>query len=241
MFGFVARTPIASDGRNLTDHETFDIWMGCFAVGRICAVISNLRISENYDLSAIGGISEDFLIPGDCGVEYHLACFLYRRTKTRALEDASILQRENCLIQLDGLLRIWNAAADVQIDQKGLITLFDHVLPKKTKRAPCVGARRGEMEQSRLAPATATTATTKAAGMATAKSTCMACITTACSAESTGRANSAGITTHAADVSASGVSASDVPISATCIAAIAVAAISVVAVAIRIIASKSIT
>src|SRR5581483_7062886 len=130
---------------------------------------------------------------------------------------------------------------DVQIDQKGLITLFDHVLPKKTKRAPCVGARRGEMEQSRLAPATATTATTKAAGMATAKSTCMACITTACSAESTGRANSAGITTHAADVSASGVSASDVPISATCIAAIAVAAISVVAVAIRIIASKSIT
>ena len=60
------------------------------------AVIADLRIGEDDDLAGVGGVGEDFLIPGERGVEDDFAASLGGRTKTPALEDAPVFQGEYC-------------------------------------------------------------------------------------------------------------------------------------------------
>src|SRR5712691_3471548 len=55
-----------------------------------------LRVGQYHDLSGIRGIREDFPIAGDGGVEDDLTEAIFRRTKTLALEDRSVLQGEHC-------------------------------------------------------------------------------------------------------------------------------------------------
>ena len=57
-------------------------WLGRFAIGRIGAVVADLRIGEDHDLAAIGRIGENFLIAGDGGIKDHFTGALDRRTKT---------------------------------------------------------------------------------------------------------------------------------------------------------------
>ena len=46
---------------------------GCLFIFGIYAGISDMRISQRYQLLAIGWISQDFLISGHRGVENHFA------------------------------------------------------------------------------------------------------------------------------------------------------------------------
>src|SRR6185437_10945627 len=73
--------------------------MDSFVIGRSRAVIANLRVSENDDLTGVRGICEDFLVSGDGGIEDYFAGAFGGRTKTPALEDGSVLQSQDCRIQ----------------------------------------------------------------------------------------------------------------------------------------------
>jgi hypothetical protein len=96
--GLRIRAPVAGDARELADDQPFDIRLARFAVGGAGAVIADLRIGENDDLSGIGGIREDFLVTGDGGIEDDFAAALGGRTKTPALEDRSVFQGQDCRI-----------------------------------------------------------------------------------------------------------------------------------------------
>ena len=82
-------------------------------------------LGENDDLAAIGRIGEYFLITGDGGVENDLTGTLYGRTKTDPLEDCTVFQGENCLLQPNGLLE--SGVPQGMRPTGGPITLFDHV------------------------------------------------------------------------------------------------------------------
>ena len=73
-----------------------------FAVGLIGTVVADLRVGKDDDLAAIGRIGENFLIAGNGGIKDNLARALDGRTKTDSLEDCTVLQGENCLLQRIG-------------------------------------------------------------------------------------------------------------------------------------------
>ncbi len=99
LLGVLFRTPVAGDGGELAYHQAFDVGARRLLVILVRAVVADLGIREHDDLAGIGGIGEDFLIAGDGGVEDHLAKSVFLRTKALALEDRSVFQGENCLIQ----------------------------------------------------------------------------------------------------------------------------------------------
>ncbi len=90
--------------REFADYEAFNIGLRGFVVGGTGAVIADLGICENDDLSGIGGIGEDFLVTGDGGIEDDFAGAFGGRTKTPALEDRSVFQGQDCRIQQQFLL-----------------------------------------------------------------------------------------------------------------------------------------
>src|SRR5690349_18721908 len=102
MFGTLFGAPVAGDGRDFTDYQAFNEGFDGFVVGRVGAIVADLRIGEDNDLAAVGWIGENFLVPGDGGIENHLTAAFDRRTKTDSLEDRTVLQGENCLLQQIG-------------------------------------------------------------------------------------------------------------------------------------------
>ena len=95
------RAPVARKRRELAHHQTFDEWPSRFIVGLIGAVVADLRVGENHDLSGIRRIGEDFLVAGDGGIENDFTCPLDGRTITPALEDGAVFQGEDCGIRQD--------------------------------------------------------------------------------------------------------------------------------------------
>ena len=77
---------------------------GCMPSGA-GSVIADLRIGQDDDLAGVGGEGEDFLIPGESGVEDNFARSLGGRTKTPAFEDAAVFQGEYCCGQFRLFLR----------------------------------------------------------------------------------------------------------------------------------------
>src|ERR1700693_211758 len=99
MFGVLFRTPVAGNGGEFADHQAFDVRARCLLICLVGTVVADLGIREDDNLTGIRGISEDFLIAGDGGVEDHLSESVFLRTKALALEDRSVFQGENSLIQ----------------------------------------------------------------------------------------------------------------------------------------------
>ena len=65
----------------------------------IGAVVADLGVRKDDDLSGVGGIGEDFLISGDGGIEDYFTGAFCARTKTTALEDCSVFQGEDRCVQ----------------------------------------------------------------------------------------------------------------------------------------------
>ena len=97
LFRDLLRAPVGADARELAHHQAFDIRLVGFVVVRIGAVIADFGIGQDDDLAGVGRISKDLLIAGDGGVENDLPEALALRAIAFAAEDASILQRQDCL------------------------------------------------------------------------------------------------------------------------------------------------
>src|SRR5262249_23012119 len=65
---------------------------GCLDVVGISPSISDIGKCEGHDLPCIGGISENFLIAGDRGVEANLACGFAGGAGTEPLNDHSVCE-----------------------------------------------------------------------------------------------------------------------------------------------------
>src|SRR5277367_6828663 len=90
----LVRAPIARKRRKLAHHQTFDIRLGGFAVRCVRAIVTDLRVGEDYDLAGVGRVREHFLITGDRGIENDFTRTFDRRTKTVSLEDCTVFQGE---------------------------------------------------------------------------------------------------------------------------------------------------
>ena len=81
--------------RQITNDQT-----GCengagFGIFRIRADITDMGISQGDDLFGVGGIGEDFLIPGHGGIEYHFADRMAGGSDGTALEEGTVSQDED--------------------------------------------------------------------------------------------------------------------------------------------------
>jgi hypothetical protein len=66
---------------------------GLFILG-IGANIADVRIGQGDDLFCIGGIGQNFLIAGHCGIEYHLPGHLAFDTNGNTAENTSVCKRQ---------------------------------------------------------------------------------------------------------------------------------------------------
>ncbi len=96
------RAPVRADPRELAHDQAFDIRPRGFVVVRVGAVIADFRIGENYDLSGVGGVGEDFLIARDGGVKNNFPVTFTFCSVAFAVEDPSIFQRKDCLHCISG-------------------------------------------------------------------------------------------------------------------------------------------
>ena len=58
--------------------------------------ISNVGISEADNLARIAGVSENFLITGEAGIENDFAATARDRARGAAVKNAPVFQRERC-------------------------------------------------------------------------------------------------------------------------------------------------
>ena len=133
MLGLVIGAPIAGNGRHLTNDETFDVRTTCFGINLGGAVVADLRIGQDNNLAAVGRVGEDLLVSGDGCVKDHFTGALNGRTKASALEDGSIFQDQDCLLQRLGSsdqVGAHSAKGSVRFSfDRVPIVLFNHVCP----------------------------------------------------------------------------------------------------------------
>src|ERR1700722_7057853 len=89
--------PVGADGRKLARYQSFDVRTAGLVVGGIGSVVSDLRIGQDDNLSSIGGISENFLVACQGGIENHFAKTFALGAIALTAEDAPVFEREDCL------------------------------------------------------------------------------------------------------------------------------------------------
>ena len=95
-------TPVRADARELADNQALDVRAGGFVVVGVGAVIADLGVGENYDLSSVGRVGENFLIAGDGSIKNDFAVTFAFGAEAFAVEDASVFQRKDCLHRFSG-------------------------------------------------------------------------------------------------------------------------------------------
>lgn len=61
--------PVADDGAEFCDDEAAEVRGGAFFVDRVHPIVTDFRIGHGDNLTAVGGVGKDFLIPGHGSVE----------------------------------------------------------------------------------------------------------------------------------------------------------------------------
>src|SRR5512141_209625 len=73
--------------------------MGGLAVCPVRAVVADLGVGHDYDLSGIGRIGEHFLVACEAGIKNDLSLAFGGRAKAPALEGSAVLQGKDRAIQ----------------------------------------------------------------------------------------------------------------------------------------------
>ena len=93
LVGDLVGAPVGTDRRELADDQAFDIGLGRLVVCLTRAVVADLGVGENYDLTGIGGIGSDFLISGKRSIKNNLTLAFTWVTVAEAAEDAPVFER----------------------------------------------------------------------------------------------------------------------------------------------------
>jgi hypothetical protein len=92
-----ARTPVGRNRRKLPDDQRLDVRARRFLVIQIRTDISDVRIGQADDLADVARIGENFLIPGEAGIENDFAAAPGIRARAAAVKNAPIFERKNSL------------------------------------------------------------------------------------------------------------------------------------------------
>ena len=90
--------PVAVDGAEFTEDEAFHVGLGGFSIFGVGSVVSDLGLGHDHDLTCVGGVRQNLLVPRHGGVEDHLPQRLGVRTEGDTLVHGPIFQVENCLL-----------------------------------------------------------------------------------------------------------------------------------------------
>jgi hypothetical protein len=93
LVGDLLGAPIRADGRELADDQALDIGLGRLVVRPASAVVADLWVGENDDLTGVGGISGDLLVTGKGSVENNLAQAFAWVAVAEAAEDTPVFER----------------------------------------------------------------------------------------------------------------------------------------------------
>jgi hypothetical protein len=87
--------PIRRKRRKLADDQSFDVSLRGLVIVAIRADISDVGICEANNLAGIAGISENFLVTSEAGIENDFAAAARASACRTAVKDSSVLEREN--------------------------------------------------------------------------------------------------------------------------------------------------
>ena len=88
--------PIRGNLRKLTHNERFDVRPRRFFIVEIGADVADVRIGEAHGLPGVTRVGENFLVPGEAGIENDFAAAARNRAGRAAIKDAPVFQREGC-------------------------------------------------------------------------------------------------------------------------------------------------
>ncbi len=88
------RKLLASNGQ-IFDDEACGVDLVSFDVLCVDPVIADVRVRQGDDLLAVAGVSEDFLVAGDSGVEHHFADGGAGGTDRIADKDRAVCERQD--------------------------------------------------------------------------------------------------------------------------------------------------
>ncbi len=91
----LARTPIARAARHVANNQASTPDLRGLVILRCTAGVADVRIGQGDHLPCVGGVGQDFLIAGECGVEHHLADGKAERTDGITLEYGSVFERKD--------------------------------------------------------------------------------------------------------------------------------------------------
>ena len=88
----VLDTPTAGTLMRGSFRTEIDVYPNGGILTGVGAGITNMGISKGYDLLAIGGVSENFLITGYCCIKYHFSCCFAINTNRKSMKHTSIFK-----------------------------------------------------------------------------------------------------------------------------------------------------
>src|ERR1039457_1000883 len=100
--GHLLGAPIGADGRKLANDQPLNIGLGRLVVREVCAVVADLGVGENNNLSGIGGIGSDFLVSGKRSIKNDFTQAFTWVPIAEATEDAPVFERQNRLHRVSG-------------------------------------------------------------------------------------------------------------------------------------------
>jgi hypothetical protein len=84
--------PVGCKGTELTGDEALHKGLAGLLILTVHAVVADVGVSHHDDLSGIGWIGENLLVPGKRGIENHLAAEFPLGTKGAACEGAAVFE-----------------------------------------------------------------------------------------------------------------------------------------------------
>ena len=89
------RAPVRGNLRKLAHDERFDIGARGFFIVEIRADVADVRIGKANDLTGIAGVGENFLVPGEAGIENDFAAAARNRARSAAVKDAPVFESQS--------------------------------------------------------------------------------------------------------------------------------------------------
>src|SRR5262249_28678919 len=102
FFGHLLRAPVGADLRELAHDQALNVGARGFVVFGVGAVVADLRIGQNDDLSGVGGVGENFLIAGNGSIKNDFAVAFAFGAVAFASEDAAVFERKDRLHSKSG-------------------------------------------------------------------------------------------------------------------------------------------
>src|SRR3984885_11638102 len=102
LFGHLLRAPIRTHLRKLAYDEPFNPGTRSFVVFLVGAVVADLRVGQDNDLSRIRWVGEDFMVAGDGSIKNDFAVAFAFGAVAFASEDSPVFQRKDSLHSRSG-------------------------------------------------------------------------------------------------------------------------------------------